>query len=152
MFNGRVYDPETGFYYYRTRYLDPRAGRFTTRDTIGIWGDPANLGNGYAFVGNNPINRLDPMGMGLLLGSNQSTWFETKAWAGAWFGIASDAAVSTASDVGGGIYAVATDASARQDFSNAYVETVIDPAANRMLGKYETFGGTGVPSNRDLLW
>ena len=62
MFNGRVYDPETGFYYYRTRYLYPRSGRFTTRDSIGIWGDPANLGNGYTYVGNNPWNQLDPYG------------------------------------------------------------------------------------------
>jgi len=38
MFNGRRYDPESGFYWYRTRYLDPLAGRFTTRDTIGVWG------------------------------------------------------------------------------------------------------------------
>jgi RHS repeat-associated protein len=34
LFNGRRYDPETCFYYYRTRYLDPQIGRFTTRDTI----------------------------------------------------------------------------------------------------------------------
>ena len=36
LFTGRRLDPETGWYYYRTRYLDPQAGRFTTRDTIGI--------------------------------------------------------------------------------------------------------------------
>jgi RHS repeat-associated protein len=63
LFNGREYDAETGLYYYRTRYLDPRTGRFTTRDTIGIWGDPANLGNGYAYVGNNPWTFVDPFGM-----------------------------------------------------------------------------------------
>jgi RHS repeat-associated protein len=62
MFNGRPYDAETGFYYYRTRYLEPRTGRFTTRDTIGIWGDPANLGNGYAYVRNNPWTFVDPYG------------------------------------------------------------------------------------------
>jgi RHS repeat-associated protein len=56
LFTGRRYDPETGLYYYRTRYLDPRAGRFTTRDTIGIWTDPDDLGNGYAYVGNNPAS------------------------------------------------------------------------------------------------
>ncbi|MEM7395854.1 MAG: RHS repeat-associated core domain-containing protein, partial [Verrucomicrobiota bacterium] len=54
LFTGRRFDSESGFYYYRTRYLDPEAGRFTTRDTIGIWGDPDNLGNGYTYVGNNP--------------------------------------------------------------------------------------------------
>jgi RHS repeat-associated protein len=47
--------------FYRTRYLDPKVGRFTTRDTIGIWGDPANLGNGYAYVGNNPWSETDPL-------------------------------------------------------------------------------------------
>jgi RHS repeat-associated protein len=62
LFTGREYDPETGWYYYRTRYLEPVAGRFTTRDTIGIWGDAANLGNGYAYAANNPWSFVDPMG------------------------------------------------------------------------------------------
>ena len=63
LFTGRRYDPETEWYYYRTRYLDPQAGRFTTRDTIGIWGDAGNLGNGYTYVGNNPWSRVDPLGL-----------------------------------------------------------------------------------------
>ncbi len=62
LFSGRRYDPESGWYYYRTRYLDPLAGRFTTRDSIGIWEDTYNHGNGYAYVGNNPLSLLDPMG------------------------------------------------------------------------------------------
>jgi len=45
LFTGRRRDPETTLYYYRTRYLDSTAGRFTSRDTIGIWGDRHNLGN-----------------------------------------------------------------------------------------------------------
>jgi len=65
-FNGRRYDDETRFYYYRTRYLDPEAGRFTTRDTIGIWGDPQEMGNGYTFAGNNPWTYMDPYGRGVL--------------------------------------------------------------------------------------
>ncbi|MBW8017968.1 MAG: RHS repeat protein, partial [Planctomycetes bacterium] len=64
LFNGRRYDDETGLYYYRTRYLDPKAGRFVSRDTIGIWGDASNLGNGSAYVGNNPWTNTDPMGLG----------------------------------------------------------------------------------------
>ena len=63
LFTGREYDPETGLYYYRTRYLDPVAGRFTTRDVIGLWGDEAELGNGYSYVGNNPGSLLDPFGL-----------------------------------------------------------------------------------------
>jgi RHS repeat-associated protein len=62
-FTGREFDEETGLYWYRTRYYDPRAGRFTSRDTIGIWGDPANLGNGQAYVGNNPWTFVDPHGL-----------------------------------------------------------------------------------------
>src|SRR6185503_15655218 len=62
LFTGRRFDPELGWYYYRTRYLDPRAGRFVTSDTVGIWQDPFGLGNGYAYVGNDPLSRTDPMG------------------------------------------------------------------------------------------
>lgn len=63
LFNGRRYDDETGLYYYRTRYMDPAAGRFTSRDTLGIWGDESNLGNGNTYAGNNPWSNLDPFGL-----------------------------------------------------------------------------------------
>jgi RHS repeat-associated protein len=63
LFTGRRYDAETAWYHYRTRYLDPQSGRFTTRDIIGIWGDPWELGNGYAFVRSNPVAWFDPMGL-----------------------------------------------------------------------------------------
>ena len=63
LFTGRRYDSDNIFYYYRTRYLDPRSGRFTTRDTIGIWVDPSNLGNGYSYVGDNPAKWVDPYGL-----------------------------------------------------------------------------------------
>jgi RHS repeat-associated protein len=63
LFTGRRFDPETAWYHYRTRYLDPAAGRFTTRDTIGIWGDPGEHGNGYTYVRNNPGRNTDPFGL-----------------------------------------------------------------------------------------
>jgi RHS repeat-associated protein len=62
LFTGQRYDPETGLYAFRTRYLDPAPGRFTSRDTIGMWGDGTNLGNGLAYVGNNPHTFVDPTG------------------------------------------------------------------------------------------
>ncbi len=62
LYNGRWLDAESGFYYFRTRYLEPAVGRFTTRDTIGVWADAAGLGNGHVFVGNNPWSLIDPMG------------------------------------------------------------------------------------------
>lgn len=63
LFGGRRLDFTTGFYHYRTRYLEPSVGRFTTRDTIGIWGAAGNHGNGYTHVGNSPWTMLDPFGL-----------------------------------------------------------------------------------------
>jgi RHS repeat-associated protein len=59
LFQGASYDAETGFYYFRNRYYDPRAGRFLQRDPV--W-DEQNVGGWYTFVGNAPAQRLDPFG------------------------------------------------------------------------------------------
>src|SRR5262249_21267990 len=66
MFTGRWYDPETGLYDYRHRYLDPRTGRFTTKDPIGIWGDRHNLGHAFAYVANSPLSRTDALGLDMI--------------------------------------------------------------------------------------
>lgn len=63
-FTGRRFDVETGNYWYRTRYYDPIGGRFVSRDSIGTWGDPAEFGNGYSYVGNAPWSWIDPWGEG----------------------------------------------------------------------------------------
>jgi len=59
LFTGRRLDQETGLYYYRARHYDPRIGRFLQRDSLGFW-DGANL---YSYVGNNPVNRIDSLGL-----------------------------------------------------------------------------------------
>ena len=58
-FQGRELDQESGLYYYRARYYDPQVGRFLSEDPIGFAGGI----NFYQFVGNNPINWLDPLGL-----------------------------------------------------------------------------------------
>jgi len=64
LFTGREYDQETGLYNFRSRYMDPAAGRFISRDSIGAWGDQASMGNPNTYAGNNPWTLTDPMGKG----------------------------------------------------------------------------------------
>lgn len=53
-------DPETnGLYYYRARHYSPAWGRFLQTDPIGYSGG-SNL---YAYVNNDPLNLIDPMGL-----------------------------------------------------------------------------------------
>ena len=56
-------DTETGFYFLKTRYYDPKIGRFLTIDDLSYL-DPDNINglNLYAYCGNNPVNRIDPLG------------------------------------------------------------------------------------------
>jgi RHS repeat-associated protein len=64
-FTGRRLDPETGLYYYRARYYSATLGRFLQTDPIGTRGG-INL---YAYVGNDPLNLVDPMGTNSQLGA-----------------------------------------------------------------------------------
>ena len=63
MFGGRRYDAASGLYDFEARHYDPRAGRFISRDPLGAWGDEENLGNGHAYVNDNPQSLTDPTGM-----------------------------------------------------------------------------------------
>jgi RHS repeat-associated protein len=49
-----------GFYYMRARYYDPAVKRFISEDPLGFDGGDLNL---YAYVGNNPVMGVDPLGL-----------------------------------------------------------------------------------------
>jgi RHS repeat-associated protein len=56
---GQWEDHETGLYYNDHRYYDPRSGRYLNPDPSGLSGGL----NAYAYVGNNPLGFVDPLGL-----------------------------------------------------------------------------------------
>ncbi|MBI5756804.1 MAG: RHS repeat-associated core domain-containing protein [Nitrospirae bacterium] len=60
-YTGRENDG-TGLYYYRARYYSPGMQRFISEDPMGFHGGDFNL---YAYVTNNPLKFVDPIGLSI---------------------------------------------------------------------------------------
>lgn len=58
-FQGQRYDSETGLYYMKLRYFDPKTGRFLQPDPVGFLGGL----NFYSFGSNSPTNYSDSFGL-----------------------------------------------------------------------------------------
>jgi RHS repeat-associated protein len=58
-FPGQYYDREAGLYYNHRRWYEPKSGRYTTSDPLGL-----NSGlNTYGYVRGNPLSYVDPLGL-----------------------------------------------------------------------------------------
>ena len=95
-FAGREFDFESGLSYNRHRYWDPRTGRFIQEDPLRFFGGvnfytyagsvgkplpyfkPITETNPYLYTGNNPVNRIDPLGL----------WYIDVNVSGGWWGAA----------------------------------------------------------------
>ena len=58
-FPGQYHDAETGLDYNMARYYHPGLGRYLQADPIGLAGGV----NEYGYVGNSPVNAIDPLGL-----------------------------------------------------------------------------------------
>lgn len=68
--SNQYFDDETELHYNTRRYLDPESGRYLSADPIGVFGGP----NPYAFAENNPIDRVDPLGLQAKPAGPVSNW------------------------------------------------------------------------------
>lgn len=78
---GRLFDADSGLYYYRSRWYHPKLGVFLSPDAFpGTLDAPETL-NPYQFLAGDPVNQLDPMGMnGIPLpGSTGFAWLQRGA-------------------------------------------------------------------------
>jgi len=62
-FAGGAWDQEAELIYLGARYMDPRTGRFISRDRLpGLLEDPQSF-NRYAYAANDPVDLVDPTGL-----------------------------------------------------------------------------------------
>lgn len=148
LYRGCRYDRETGLYYLNSRYYDPETGRFLNADVYVNTGQNTIAANMFQYCGNNPINRIDPLGYdwwhwllgaAVVVGCAAATVVTCGGFAAA---AAATAAVATGTTVASTSSAIA--ASALLGSSVVYgVEVLNAVASSNSLEEFENKGNWG---------
>jgi len=77
-FAGRPFESRTGLSDNRARWYEPATGRFVNEDPSGFKGGDANL---FRYVGNDPVNQVDPSGLAAIRTSGAKTSVPAAGWA-----------------------------------------------------------------------
>jgi RHS repeat-associated protein len=77
-FAGRPFEARTGLSDNRARWYEPATGRFVNEDPSGFKGGDANL---FRYVGNDPVNQVDPSGLGAVWTSGAKASVPAAGWA-----------------------------------------------------------------------
>ncbi|MFN7813650.1 MAG: RHS repeat-associated core domain-containing protein, partial [Planctomycetia bacterium] len=77
-FAGRPFESRTGLSDNRARWYEPATGRFVNEDPSGFKGGDANL---FRYVGNDPLNQVDPSGLGAVWTSGAKASVPAAGWA-----------------------------------------------------------------------
>jgi RHS repeat-associated protein len=75
---GRPFEARTGLSDNRARWYEPAPGRFVNEDPSGFKGGDANL---FRYVGNDPLNQVDPSGLAAKWASGAKASVPTAGWA-----------------------------------------------------------------------
>ncbi|MGH8028651.1 MAG: RHS repeat-associated core domain-containing protein, partial [Arenimonas sp.] len=80
-FTGQRFEPSVGVYVYNARWYDPGIAKFVQPDAVASVYDPQALGP-YAYVRNDPVNRIDPSGNESIDCLAGACFYETEPGAG----------------------------------------------------------------------
>ena len=102
-YTAREWDFDAGLFYYRARWYDPAAGRFTSDDPIGFEAGDVNV---QRYVGNDVTRGTDPTGLWVMFGHTVlMPWDPNASWnpvttVNTWTGMGN---VAVAGTLGGGL-------------------------------------------------
>jgi RHS repeat-associated protein len=142
-FAGGLWDRDTGLVHFGAREYDPVTGRWLQKDPIRFRGGDTNL---YAYVGGDPVNRIDPSGrVGVRVGGT-ANWMHWVVGAQAGAGVFIDYD-PWANELSGGVYFQEGAMAGGGLYVGAGLEGGIFRSVDDLAGVSVGFGGgcEGVP-------